>query len=109
MFDQSLFWPAFRAAGLLRLATVTISGGDVDAWVSYRSPDALRMDGRTRSTEYEMEFQTADLAGLAAADAVTIWADADKTSGVAFRVREAPFNDDPAADGYFRRALLTKV
>lgn len=109
MFDQSLFWPAFRAAGLLRLITATINSVDVDAWVSYRSPDQLRLDGQARSTEHEIEYQADDLDGLAKGDAITLWGDESKGSGVSFRVRERPFNDQPSADGYFQLALLTKI
>jgi len=113
-FDASLFWPAFRDAGLLRLATVKMRAGGpaVDVDVGYVEPDMPRFGTAVRSRDYEIEYQTADLSKLAEGDTLTVWDDREKTSGVKFRVREAPFVPDTAIegnDGFFRRALLTKV
>lgn len=109
-FDPSAFWPAFEAAGMLKLATVKQrSGGTRDVRVGFVLPDMPRLSGEGRSREYEIEYQQADLPKLAEGDLVTIWADDDKTSGAKYTVREAPFVAITDSDGYFRRALLSKA
>jgi hypothetical protein len=112
-FDQSIFWPSFKVVGFLKLATVKQSGAPVkDVDVGYVEPDREGFVGRARSKDYEIEYQVADLPRLAEGDAVTIWADDTKASGVKFRVRESPFVPEIGAegnDGYFKRALLTKI
>lgn len=111
-FDESVFWPEFKAAGMLKFATVKQKGGARDVWIGFNTPDVPRFNGEGRSRDFEMEYQAADLTNLAEGDAVTIWADEDKSSGTKYVVREAPFvSDIPAqgTDGYFMRALLTKV
>lgn len=102
--DRSIFWPAFVAAGLLSTATITSGGTTANYSVGFSQPDQPRFDGRGRSSEYEIEYQAADLPALAENDAVTI-------DGTAYRVREPSYvtPGGNAADGYFRCALLTKV
>lgn len=102
--DRSAFWPQFLAAGFLDTATITSGGTTDDYNVGFSRPDQPRFDGRGRSTDYEIEYQAADLPSLAENDAVTI-------DGINYRVREDPFVEPGgnAADGYFKRALLTKV
>ena len=102
--DRSVFWPRFLAAGFLDTATITSGGTTADYNVGFSQPDQPRFDGRVRSTDYEIEYQAADLPSLAENDAVTI-------DGVLYRVREDPFVEPGgnAADGYFKHALLTKV
>lgn len=98
-FDASLFWPAFRDAGLLVEAAI----GTTTIDVGFTRPDQLRLDGITRSTEYQIEYLAADAPDLAEGDDVTIGADA-------YRVRETPrVSDEPGADGTWRIATLTKV
>lgn len=103
-FDASVFWPAFKAAGLLVAATV--NGGDaVD--IGYSAPDRPRLDGTMVSTEWEMEYQATDLPDLAEDDLVTI------TGFGNFRVREPSYTPEGVqgwgADGFFKRARLTKL
>lgn len=108
MFDASVFWPAFKAAGMLRPVKVK----QAVVWVGYVEPDTLRFD-QTRSTDYEIEYQTADLPNLAQGDPVLLLdAALVPIAKAKFRVREAPFVPDIPAegnDGTFRRALLTKL
>lgn len=100
-WNQSVFWDAFADAGLL--VDASLPTGVIK--VGFARPDTLRMDGLTRSTDYEIEYQHADAPGLAEGDAVEI-------GGSSYRVRETPHvTDNPAqgSDGTWRRALLTKV
>ena len=94
-FNQALFWPAFKAAGFLRPALVKQSGrlaATVD--VGYVEPETLRFD-QTRSKDYEIEYQCADLPALAEGDMVTFLdADGVPIPKAKFRVREAPFVTD---------------
>lgn len=110
LFDASVFWPAFKEAGMLTFATLKQRGGAVDVWVGFNRPDRPRFNGDGRSHDYEIEYQYADASRLAEGGAVTLWADEDKSSGVKYLVREEPFvSDMDGTDGYFRHALLSKV
>lgn len=104
-FPNADFWPAFEAAGMLSLATVRQAGGPVDVQVAFRRPGVQTPSGFV-STEFTMEFQTADLARVKEADRVTIWADSTKVSGERFTVREAPLAQ---GDGFFSVATLQKT
>jgi hypothetical protein len=109
-FDQSLFWPEFLASGMLQSVRVKQSGrAAVDVNVSWREPDDTNVSGQ-QSREYVIEYQVADLPNLAEADPVTkLDAAGEPVRTQRYIVRRVPFNDDPSADGYFRRALLTKL
>ena len=97
------FRPAAKAAGMTVVATITSNGITDDYDVGFVQPDQLRMDGMTISREYEIEMlDPDDCPTLAEDDQVVI-------AGVSYRVREMPRNFDQGADGYFRRAVLTKV
>jgi hypothetical protein len=104
-FPNAAFWPAFETAGMLSLATVRQAGGPVDVQVAFHRPGRQLPNGFV-STEYDIEFQTADLARVKEGDRVTIWADATKASGERFTVREAPLVQ---GDGYFSHATLQKT
>lgn len=113
-FDQSVFYPAFKAAGFTKLATVKQSGAPVkDVDVDYVEPDTERFGSDVRSKDYQIEYQAADLPKLVEGDAVTIWVDYTKSAVRGkFRVRQSPFVPEVPAegnDGYFKRALLTKI
>lgn len=104
-FGASLLWAAFSDEGMLYSAQITSGGSTFSANVGFTRPDTLRLDGMTRSTDYEIEYQAADAPTLAEGDSVAI-------DGTSYRVRSAPFVSDIAAqgmDGTWRRALLTKV
>lgn len=98
-FDAAVFWLAFRDAGLLVVANVRQSGApakNVD--VGLVRPGEVMGFGFV-STEYEIEYQSADLPKLGEGNAVTIGAEK-------FRVREAP---QTQGDGFFSKAKLTKL
>lgn len=96
-FDNALFWPAFKQAGLLVVASVGLTSPPTDVDVSFRRPGEIANGIIT--TQYEMEYQRADLATLAEGDPVTIGSEA-------FRVRQTPL---PQGDGFFYVAILTKL
>jgi len=103
-FNESVFWPAFAAAGFLVEAVVWRVGQDAAlpaVNVELAMPDEKLVTG-TQSTQYVMQYQAADLPDLAEGDAVTIGAQA-------FKVREPPFTDGADPTGYFRKAMLTLV
>lgn len=101
------FGAAFKAgaiaAGMTVVATITSASVTDDYDVGFIQPDAVRMDGLTLTREYEMEMlDPDDCPTLKEDDGVVI-------DGVSYRVRQAIFNGEPGADGYYRKALLTKV
>lgn len=104
-WDESVFFPAFKAAGMTKSATASPAGGTevgpVD--VLYRKPDARLAGGAVQSTQHTMEFQAADLPGLREGDAVAIDGEGS------FRVREVPYIDGADPTGFFLTAVLTKV
>lgn len=104
---SATFGTAFKAAakssGMTVVATITSAGVTADFDIGFKSPDIFRFDGKVQSHEYEIEMLSPDdCPTLTEGDGVVI-------GGMSFRVRQVPFNDDPGADGYFRKALLTKV
>lgn len=116
MFDASVFWPAFRDVGLLKLATATSPDSppvETDAYLGYVEPDRDRLIGPGRSKDYEIEFQAVDLPDLGEGWSVTIWTDDTKTSGTSFVLREDPFVHSDlnggGDDGTFKHAILTRV
>lgn len=111
-FDRSIFWPEFKAAGMLRVASVKQAGKSatiVD--VKYSQPtDTL---SQQLSQEHSIKYQHADLPNLAEGDTVSFL---DAAGAVIraerFRVRSAALvSNEPADDrsGYFRYALLTRI
>lgn len=100
-FDNTLFWPEFAAAGLLSLATVR----GVDVRASFHRPNEILPSG-VITTEYQAEYQTADLPKMKEGDAVTIWTDDAKTASEKFKVRQTPLVQ---GDGFFSIAILTKL
>ena len=95
MFDPSVFWTAFEEAGLL----VEVQPAVGSAFMAgFMQPDQLDMDGAAQSTDYAIEYQTAD-AALKRGDALTI-------NGNAYKLRSHPKSLD---DGYFSRASLEET
>jgi hypothetical protein len=104
-WDESVFWPAFKDAGLL--VPAVINGGSPVVYVGYEEPDVLLLDG-SQSKQYMIEYQLDDVPDLAEGDAVVLTL---RGQDVAFVVREpARVPDNPAqgSDGFWRRALLTR-
>lgn len=97
------FKAAAKARGMTVVATITSAGDTADFDVGFIRPGMLMLNGQTRSTEYRIELlDPADVPDLDEGDTVVIGSET-------FRVREAPYCDDPGADGSFRYALLTKT
>ena len=96
---QRLYAAAARA-GLLKDCTwQPTDGRPVQIYpVGFAAPDALRLDGLTVSTDYEMTYPQALFEGLAVRDVVEI-------AGAAFQVREIRAQ----GDGSERRATLTRL
>lgn len=99
---EDVFYPAFAAAGMLVTARVLYAGESVPivAYVDFSKPDVNPFAG-VQSSDYEMEYQRADLPDLAEGDQVEI-------DGAAYRVRQASRVDGIEATGFFRKATLTK-
>jgi hypothetical protein len=99
------FWPAFEAAGMLVRAEFALPDcpAPVPVLVTFRQPDDELGSG-SRSREYSIEYQHADLPGLDEGAQCVI-------DGTLYRVRERPKvpNDRNSASGFFRRALLSRV
>jgi hypothetical protein len=96
---QRLYAAAARA-GLLQECTWRPADGrpaEVHP-VGFAAPDALRLDGLTVSTDYEMTYPQALFQGLTAREVVEI-------AGAAFQVREVR----ALGDGSERRAILTRL
>lgn len=102
-WDESIFWPAFERAGMLVDATVAMTGcaQELAVKVSLSRPDVQLIDGAL-STDWMVEYQQHELPTLAEGDELVI-------GEVLYRVRQDPIVADPAASGFFRRALLTRV
>lgn len=88
-----------KAAGMLKVARYQPpSGPAVDIDVGFRAPDALLLDGQVQSTQYEVEYQTADMPALKLDETLTI-------DGTAYKVRTKP---EKRGDGFFSTAMLSK-
>ena len=94
MFDPSLIWPAFAAAGML--VEVTPASGSAFT-AGFRRPDTMVLDGLAQSADYSLEYQTAD-ATLRRDDMLTI-------GGTTYKVKRPPM---ASPDGHFSTVYLTK-
>lgn len=106
-FDESIFWPIEKAAGMLTRGRFALPNCPVEtiAYVDYVQPDVEFLDG-TRSKQHLIEYQMDDLPTLAeGVDCVLELRGGDKC----FRVREGPRVHDGQPTGFFRTALLTEV
>lgn len=105
-WNQEVFWPTFKRAGMLTTVQVLLPGctdlKNVD--VDWSEPD-LDLTTGMRSRDYIIEYQLADMPTLAEGSQIV-------KDGVLYRVRESPFVPaDPVEGntGFFRRALLTRL
>lgn len=103
MWNEAVFWPAFKDAGMLVLAHVVYAGSDrvLDRWVGFSKTDIDPVT-MVRTSDFPMEFQHGDLPELAEGDQVEI-------DDVLYRVRELPRVEGATATGFFRIAKLTRV
>lgn len=103
-FDQTVFWTAAKAAGMLKAASTILPGCTVPTLfdVDFRRPD-VNVVGGARSTDYEIHYQYHDAPTLVE-DAQVI------VDGKMYRVREDPFIDPARGDdGFWRSAFITEV
>lgn len=109
-FDPTVFWPAFKAVGMLKVATVVIMYEELTFDVGFQKPGQIMPSGAI-SAQYEIEYQAVDCPFLAEGDTIAIEGEGD------FLVRQPPDVLDTAlegkrpsgADGTWKRVLLTKV
>lgn len=97
MFDAAVFWSAFAAVGMLK--TAYVDGSPDGVQVGLTTPDVLELDAQATATEYQIEFQTADLPDLARGMSLTI-------DAVTYRIRRPPRR---LGDGFFSVADMELV
>jgi hypothetical protein len=98
-FDTSVFWPAFKEAGMLCEARYQPSIGPLVIFdVGFKQPDQIVLDGLVSATDYSIEYQSAD---------VTLKRDyVLQIKGVNYRVGQTP---QALGNGTFVFAQLEKV
>lgn len=98
-FDASVFWPAFKGAGMLDVAVYQpLNGVAVPFDVSFSRPDEIVMDGMVHTTDYTIEYQAGDIE-LQRGHVLRI-------KGVDYKVRQTP---KAKGDGTFVIAMLEVV
>ncbi len=98
-WNSDVFFPAFKRAGMLSGAEyVPTSGPAVPFDVDFRRPDQVVLDGMVHTTDYSIEYQSADIT-LQRDDIVRV-------DGVTYKVRQTPA---AKGDGTFVIALLEEV
>lgn len=98
-FDPSVFFGAFKQAGMLVSASYQPSVGPlIEFDVGFTRPDQIVLDGVVHSTDYTIEYQRADVT-LKRDYLVTV-------DGGHYKVRQTPV---AKGDGTFMRALLETV
>lgn len=95
MITAAEFYEHFAAAGF----TVPLTWGALTQQVNLISPDDILLGGDIQSREYEVEYPSTALPGLAAGQTIVIGADS-------YKVRTPPFQ---IHSGAFTRARLTKL
>jgi hypothetical protein len=106
--EVAALYPAFKAAGMLSVATDGAGAFDVDF---RRPPKLIGTYQNEISNEYEIEYQHADRPNLAEGDTLTLSGTPHASDAGTYRVRKPPYIDAPgnAADGTYRCAILTKI
>lgn len=103
MFNPSILFPAFQAAGMLESAQFTLGDSSVisDVPVGYRKPGEIEFDGVGRN-DHQIEYETAKAPGLRVGNLVRITFRDQTTRD--FRLMSDPL---PVSDGFFSRVRLT--
>lgn len=97
MFDPSILFAAFKAHGMLKVATRTAQVPAVDLHVGFVQPSELLLGEMVQSEQIVIEYVTAEaVPPLALGEPLTI-------DSVAYRVRSKPALQ---ADGTYSRATL---
>lgn len=110
MFDPSVFWSAFAAAGFLtEVRFQPQTGAPVDGIaVRLNQPDAMLLDGQSHSSQYEVEYQTSDMPTLKVGDSLVVAPGSVRPPSVAagtYVVRQKPMSN---GDGFYSTAMLSK-
>lgn len=96
MFDPTPIWDAARDAGMLKLATFERPALPEPVWVGASFNEELDVDTMAHTTLYEIEYQTADVPGLAVNSLLVI-------GGKRFSVQYPPML---RGSGHFSRARI---
>jgi len=98
-FDASVFWPAFKDAGMLDVAVYQpLNGIAIPFDVSFKRPDQVVLDGMVHTTDYSIEYQAVDIV-LQRGYVLRI-------EGIDYKVRQTP---SAKGDGTFYVASLEVV
>lgn len=98
-WDNSVFDDAFDAVGLREPALLLDSEPPVPFKVRFDRPQVIDEGGLVHSTDYEIEYTTADVPGLAYHSQVEV-------GGTLYRVRQEPTR---MGDGFWSRAMLERL
>ncbi|QBQ98173.1 head-tail joining protein [Paraburkholderia pallida] len=96
MFDLSVFWPAFKAAGMLERVTVDGTPDEFDA--GFNRPDIVLFD-RAKVSDNVLEYQTADAPALTTGSVLVI-------KGMRYRVSDKPVQDRA---GFFSQVPVERM
>ncbi len=97
MFDPSILFPAFKAAGMLSVATRLGQVPPVDIDVGFVQPDGLILGDAVQTTDVEVEYIT-----TAAVPPVRV-GEALRIGTETYRVRQPPRK---TGDGTYSRVVL---
>jgi hypothetical protein len=104
-WDPSVFWDAFKGAGMLVEATYQpAAGAPVTLDVGFSQPDIQLGGELMQSTEYEIEYPTALLPAVKIGEGLTITG--SPTSDGNYKIRSNP---EAVGNGYFSKVKLTKI
>ena len=96
-------WEAFARAGMLALCDVSIKGTvHPGVYIGIRQPDKLYLDGSSQQTDYEAEFETGSLPGLAVDDVITVL-----DGGAQYRVSNMPAYH--SSTGWYSQCALERI
>lgn len=98
-WDNAIFDEAFDAAGMRELVRLVGSMPLVEFQARFDRPGLIDEVMMVHSTDYEVEFTTADAPGLGYHSELDI-------AGIRYRVRQEPVT---VGDGYWTRALLERL
>lgn len=98
MWDNSLFDDAFDAAGL-RVTATLLKSGRPQFQVRFEQPQRIMLDDQVHTTDYTIEYTTADVPEISLNDRIEI-------DGVTYRVIQPPVAQ---GDGYWTIAQLESV
>jgi hypothetical protein len=98
-WDNAIFDEAFDAAGMREPADLVGADPPVRFKVRFDRPGVIDEVTMVHSTDYEIEFTTADAPGLEYRSELDI-------AGDRYRVRQEPVT---VGDGYWTRALLERL